>query len=158
VLATVAINIPFYLRYRELEILASLLVCYLGFFLFRRWFAVLTLAAFFYPWDVSSLLFDFPLTIVVSFVALGVLLRQFGFAFALIGGCLVTFASLLVPPPTTYVLFFTIPALLIIAWGIRKGTTRVPGLEQLGRFPLTAYVLQYYLIFALDRWQGGLNS
>ncbi len=149
-LAALAINLVYFTYYRQVEILASLLVCYGLFVVVRRhlvWFFPLALL---YPLDPSVTLFNFPLSIVVSCVAQGMILRQHGWRVATASGTMLLAAVLLVPAPSLYLLFFILPATWLVAWGIQHPARGLRVVDTLGRYPLTAYLSQYAVLFALQ--------
>ncbi len=149
VLATIAINLVYFTVYRQVEILASLLVCYVLFLLVRAKFAVAVLAVYLFPWDLSVGLFDYPLTVVASCVAQGMVLRQWGLKFALLSAAIISAGGLVVTPPTWYVLLFVIPATLLIGWGAGHAGRSVTWLAFVGRYPLSFYLAQYYILLAI---------
>ncbi|QDV27051.1 TraX family protein [Aureliella helgolandensis] len=149
--ATVVTNVLFYTLYGKLEILASLLVCYVGIVGLKLFFVPLVLAPFLFSWDASQAVFDFPLSIVAGCVAQGVILRCGGLRVAIATGIVLTVAALVVSEPSRYVLWFVLPATLLIALGIARPQWHLRGLEWIGRFPLSIYVAQYYLLVLLSR-------
>ncbi|MEZ6134976.1 MAG: heparan-alpha-glucosaminide N-acetyltransferase domain-containing protein [Pirellulaceae bacterium] len=163
VLATAAINLLFFEAYRQVEILASLFVCYSVFLVLRKFFAVLFVAAFFFQFDPSVSLFDFPLSLVATCVAQGVILQVYGWRVAAVTGALTLLGLAFVAPPSVYLLYFLLPATLLVAWaahsglanrGDQLGSGRSPPswlkwLEVTGRYPLTVYLTQYFILFAI---------
>lgn len=144
--ASAAMNILYYYVYAELEILASLLVCYIGFLALGRNFVWCFVAAYFFLQDPSRYLFDYSLSVVATCVAQGVILHRFGWRIATVTGLLILPAAWFVTAPTQYALFFILPASLLVAGGHASPKLAVPGLETLGRYPLTAYLSQYFII------------
>ncbi|MCA9133127.1 MAG: hypothetical protein KDA45_08225 [Planctomycetales bacterium] len=150
-LATLAINLVFFTIYGRLEILASLLVCYTLFLAAGRLLALAVVAVWFFQLDGSAQLFDYPLSVVLSCVAQGMVLRLHGWRVALLSGGAITLAALWVAPPSVYVLFFVLPATLAIAWAAAHPQVTVSGLERIGHYPLTVYLIQYYVLLALGQ-------
>ncbi len=144
--ASAAMNGLYYYVYEELEILASLLVCYIGFLALGRHFVWCFVAAYFFLQDPSRYLFDYSLSVVATCVAQGVILQRFGWRIASVTGLLILPAAWFVTPPTQYALFFILPASWLVGWGHASPKLAVPGLETLGRYPLTAYLIQYFII------------
>lgn len=148
--ATAIVNIAYFSIRSQVEILASLLVCYCLFLALRSFFVLLLPVAFFFVLDPSTNYFDFSLSVVVGCVAQGMVLRQFGVRAAVSTAMVLLVATMVVSPPTQYVLYFVLPATLMIAWGISQPNRSVPLLSTTGRFPLTIYVAQYYVLIALS--------
>lgn len=153
-LAVITINLAFFSIHHKLEILASLLIVYVLFMVCRNWLAFAVVAVYLAPWDPTLAWFDYPLPIVIACVAQGMMLRRFGSIAALASGLLITLAALVVPAPSVYVLFYVIPATGLIAWAAARpdlAQARQPlaWLSFLGRYPLTSYLVQYFILFAL---------
>ncbi len=160
-LAAGVVNLAFFTAHHKLEILASLLVCYVLFWLFRDWLSLAVVAVFLTPVDPLVAWFDYPLPIVVACVAQGMIVRRFGWLVGFATATCVTLGAFMVPAPSVYVLFYVIPATLLIAWAATFSSSGQPKLDwtgwqvawlrSLGRYPLTAYVTQYYIVFALSQ-------
>ncbi|WP_153557922.1 acyltransferase family protein [Roseimaritima sediminicola] len=156
-LAAVAINVAYLWLYREVEILGSLLVAYTLFLMTGRAFVVFVAAAAFYPLDPSTPWFDYPLSIVLSFVAQGMILRHGGGLAATVSGCLlasgIAWIGMGEPGDVNHLLFyFILPATAAVHWAARSSAGKVPVLDWLGRHPLSSYLVQYYVIFAVYFW------
>lgn len=171
-LAVITINLAFFSVHHKLEILASLLIAYILFICCRNWLTFAVLAVYLAPWDPTLAWFDYPLPIVIACVAQGMMLRRFGVIAALASGLLITLAAFVVPAPSVYVLFYVIPATWLIACAadhpqlpltspplkwlrlnlLGRNMLRLHWLAVLGRYPLTTYLAQYYILFALTRW------
>ncbi len=152
--ACVAVNCLFYPFYGSVEILGSLLLAYLIFMASGRYFPVFVLAIAFYPIDPFRPWLDYPLTIVLSFVAQGALLRRLGIQAAGLTGLWLAVAAIwidrLEPNGVNQMLcLFILPATLLVYLGSRFPAQRLPGLDWFGRHPLAVYVGQYYVIFLL---------
>jgi len=152
--AAVAVNLLFYPYAGTIEILGSLLLAYGVFAVSGRHFGWFVLAMLFYPVDGLRAWFDFPPSLTVSFVAQGFLLRKAGPVPAIASGVLLSLAGLwiaaLEPRGVNQLLcLFILPATLLVLVGEKKPQWQVPGLELAGRYPLTVYVLQYYVILGV---------
>lgn len=152
--ACVAVNCLFYPLYGSVEILGSLLLTYLVFLIGGPYFPFCVLAIAFYPIDPLRSWLDYPLTIVLSFVAQGALLRRFGITAAGLSGIWLAFAAVwidhLEPNGVNQRLcLFILPAALLVFVGSQFPAKRLPGFDWLGLHPLEVYVGQYYAIFAL---------
>ncbi len=157
--AAVAINALYLWVYGELEILASLLVAYTLFLLTGRYFVAFAAVVLLYSVDPSPRLFDYPLSIVVSFVAQGMILRQLGGPAALVSGCLlasgIAWVGMGNPGDVNHLLFyFILPATGLVYLAACYPDKRIAGLDWMGRHPLTAYLVQYYIVFAIYFWLG----
>jgi peptidoglycan/LPS O-acetylase OafA/YrhL len=161
-LAAVLANLVFWPYYGVIEILGSLLVAYLLFIAMRSSFVVLVLAILVYPIDPLKPWFDYPPSIVVSFVAQGLLLRRFGIGPALILGAFLAVAAFwirtLEPLGHNHLMcLFALPATLLVFAGERLGSDNrqirsnhaTVGLVWLGQHPLRVYLVQYYIILGL---------
>ncbi len=152
--AAVAINLFFYFvyhglnyhKYDKLEILASLLVCYVAHLILGRQLVWCFAAAYFFLHDPTRELFDYSVSVVVTCVAHGVILKIYGWRVASIAGLLVLPATIFVTTPTQYAIYFILPAVWLVAWGSLFPKLLVPVVETLGRYPLTTYLTQYFII------------
>jgi uncharacterized membrane protein len=155
-LASVAANVLFVPEFGKLEVLASFLACSLLFLILQRYFFVLVGSVVLFPYDPTLTLLDYPLTLAASLVAIGVVLRLHGFQWAIVAAIGVALVGLvLVPAPPLLVLLFAIPAVCIVSLASVSPEMSIGWLAWLGRYPLTVYVAQYYLIFGL-RWLTSL--
>jgi len=156
-IAMVVINAAYWPLYDKFEILASLLLA----------FTVLRAVGKAYPWFVGMVLlypvdpldqwFDYAPSLVISFVTLGMILRQRGLQAALlIAAGLTTGAFWLrwLSPgdPSQYLFYFLLPAIGLLSLGVRYPDWKWKGLTLAGRFPLTCYLTQYFIIFGLAWW------
>jgi hypothetical protein len=147
-------NALFWPHYHRIEILGSLLIAYCLFLMSGRIFPIFLLGLFLYPDDPLRPWFDFPPSIVVAFVAQGMTLRRLGLAPALVSGVVLSSGAIwiqvLEPDGVRHkLLYFLLPATLLVYFGARRPEISLPGLAWLGRRPLTAYLLQYLAIFAI---------
>lgn len=157
-LASVAANVLFVPEFGKLEVLASFLGCSLLFLVLQRYFFVLVGSVVLFPYDPTLTLLDYPLTLAASLVAIGVVLRMHGFQWAILAAIGVALVGLaLVPTPPLFVLLFAIPAVCIVSLAIVSPEISIGWLAWLGRYPLTVYVAQYYLIFGL-RWLTSMTG
>ncbi len=141
----------------KLEILASMLICFVAFGLLGRWFSVLLFAFLIFPYDSTAAFLDFAISSVATCMAAGVILsacpqRWLGLA-ASLGVGLISGIGLAwggtwewVGPPTVYVLIALPLATILVMLAERFPGPRIPVLCELGRRPLTAYVAQYWLL------------
>lgn len=149
VFACLLVNVTYVRLYSELEILASLLCAGLLFLVMRTKFAFAYLFIFLAPWDISAEIFDYPLALVIPCVALGYIVRKFGWLWGVINSLFALPLILWMEGPTQLVLYFLLPAVLLVAGAARLQKLRLYPLEFLGRYPLTIYVVQYYVIFSI---------
>ncbi|TWT95790.1 hypothetical protein Pla100_34330 [Neorhodopirellula pilleata] len=158
-LAAVLVNLVFYPMYGCVDILCSLFLVAIIARLAGRAFPIFVVVALAYPidptdgWPTAGPM-DFPLTIVLAFVALGNLYATAGRKAALIAAAALTLfyplAASATPGSVSSLLFlFVFPACLLLAVAEQFPRLGVPGLETLGRHPLKAYVIQYYVIMAV---------
>lgn len=165
--AAAVVNLAYFLcfpQYGKVEILASLLVCYLIYGMLGRWTMLLLPSCWLLPWDAAAAYFDYPVTVVMTCVASGMLLRELGSVRALVGCGVVVGGVLLstpiqavpvlVPTPTVYVLYFLPLALLMVFAAAHWPRIQWVPLTQLGAQPLRMYVGQYLVLLAAHRvWQ-----
>ncbi|MEM8732910.1 MAG: hypothetical protein AAGG44_01720, partial [Planctomycetota bacterium] len=149
----------------RLEILASILVGYAVLRLTKSGVlssrAEMTLVSLLsvcwclFPWDLSRGWFDYPLTIVISSMAVGAIMRRgpmlgLGVAVATAGVLLATRAFTgeheWITAPSVYVLIAQAFAAILVALAIEKSEVRIPGLTWMGTHPLLIYV-GHYLLF-----------
>lgn len=159
--ATAAIvNLIFYPAYGCVEILCGLLIAGGIGVACGRFFPFFVFAALLYPVDPtdgwpSGGPMDFPLSIVLSFVALGSLQARYGGNIACLAAAALTAcyfpATSLTPGSVSPLLFlFVLPATVLLWMAERHPSVSVPGLNWLGQNPLKSYAAQYYLIFAIS--------
>ena len=156
VLASFLANLLFYPHYGVLEILAGLSVAWIAHRFVGPFFVVLVAAIALYPLDPLTRVFDFPITLVLAFVAQGTVLRRFGIAAALITGLGFAAAAFwiwqLQPRGVNHLLAaFALPATGLVAGmaRVRDAPTWMRPLAVVGRYPLSIYVGQYYVITVL---------
>ncbi len=153
----VLVNAIFYPAYGCLDILCSLLIAGIVGTACGRFFPMFVLVAVLYPVDPTPAWpsggpMDFPLSLVLSFVALGSLHARYGRKTAGLASTILTAfyfpAVVLTPGSVSPLLFlFVLPATLLLCWAERYPKISIPGLEELGRNPLKSYAIQYYFIF-----------
>lgn len=160
-LGAMAVNLAYFTFYGKVEILASLLVCYVVIAWAGKWFFLAMPTFLFYQLDFTAIGFDYPISVVATCVATGALLRQFGIRPAIVASCLI--AAILafslqskseyvvVSPPTVYVLLFLPAAVTLISAGIQWPDFKMQILEFIGRYPLSIYVAQYLILLLLSR-------
>lgn len=150
----VAINIVFYPGFQQMEILVSLLSCYLIYAVAGKWMVLLVGASLLYSLDptanaLAMPIFDYPLSVVAALVALGIALNNFGARTALLACLAVVPAFWLVPAPTVYVLWFAPLALGVVSIAVQKPNLNVPIVGWVGRHPLAIYTMHYLLLLLL---------
>ncbi|MEM7478645.1 MAG: heparan-alpha-glucosaminide N-acetyltransferase domain-containing protein [Planctomycetota bacterium] len=164
--AVVAINLLYFNLFHQFEILASILIVVLAMALARSGFCIAMLAPLLFPleatWlvhkpvDTETLLFDFPVTVVACCTAGGFMLGRFGLRPAMLStlavGSLAGIDNLmhatpfLYAPPTVYVLYFLPLATVMVWWAGKTKEFDIPVMSWIGRYPITVYLLQYYLL------------
>jgi hypothetical protein len=150
--ACFAANLLFWPYYGSIEILGTLLLAYGVFVASGRFFPVWVLAMACYPIDPLRGWFDFPPSIVISFVAQGTILRRFGIGAALASGIWLAAGAIWIDAlePTGVnqkLCLFVLPATLLVELGRRWPDYRIPALAWMWQHPLGIYVGQYYVIF-----------
>ncbi len=169
VVASILANIVYWSLYQRLEILASILLAFVIYFAVRRWMPVCILLVLLARVDPSGALLDYPLLVVTSCIAAGSALRWASdckrsvavkdcgsmrfrnHALVVLAWFFLAASSAFVPRPTAYVLWFVPVAGMLIWAAASKRLVNVVPLEFLGRYPLTAYVLQYFVLWGLSR-------
>lgn len=148
--SAVATGVLYFSWYGSLDILSSLAICYLVFLLLRDRFVFLVAALVLYKFDVTRQVLDYPLTIVICLVAQGMILRRLGLGPAAFSALALTVIGIgTVGKPSLLVLLFALPATLLVGLAGQKIGLSHPWLSFLGRYPLTVYVVQYYIIFGI---------
>lgn len=160
-IAAGVVNLFYFTLYDQLEILASLLVCYLVYALTGNRFWIVLPVFLLFPQDPSAARFDFPLSVVATCVASGVLLRAYRWKVACVTTVTVAVISLacwLQPSEslwnstsTVYVLWFLPAAVGLVAIAERWPTLRLSWLEWIGLHPLSIYVTQYVVLLMLSQ-------
>ena len=158
-LAAAAVNLAYFTLYGKVEILAALLLCYLAIAGIGSWFLLGSVAFLLYPLDVTSSFFDFPMSVVATCVAVGGVQRRIGWPAAMVLSVLIATGLMFdrffsdgfrwVAAPTVYVLLMLPLAVTLTGAGQFRPHWRVPGLEWIGRYPLSIYVGQYLLLLLL---------
>jgi hypothetical protein len=144
--AAILLNAVFWPLYQRIEILGSLLIAYLLFLLSGWLFPIFVLSIFLYGDDHLAKWLDYPPTIVVSFVAQGMISRRFGLLTSSVTGAILSAVGLAIatyqPEGFNHLLcYFVLPATWLVHFGSRHSTFRIPGLD--------CYVAQYYLLFLI---------
>lgn len=160
-LAAIVVNFAYFTLYGRLEILASLLVCYLLIAACKAWFMLAALAFLLFPWDVSAAVFDYPISAVATCMAVGGIQRKWGWQIGLSMAVLISLSLLalrgwqgdfrIVSQPTVYVLIFLPLASGLLAVGTLRPAWSLRGLAWIGRYPLSVYVGQYFVLLAANR-------
>lgn len=145
--AAVLANLIYWPLNGRLEILVSLLLC-IGIYPFlKSRFVFLVIAVGFVSVDPTRFVLDYPLSACVAMVALGVIGKTYSMGVALLVSLLFPIASLLDASTTRYVLWCAPPAVGLLMLAVHKRLPAVAGLSNLGKYPLSAYVLQYYVLW-----------
>jgi len=145
VLAALLVNALFFPAYQVFEILvtfSAVLALYLG---LGRHLMLLAPLVLIERWDPSGALFDYPLLLVASQVALGMLLRQRRAPLFMA----LYLATALIPGGETQRIAFTSLAALAVWFALRHPKLRLAGFEWLGLHPLKVYVAQFLVIFGI---------
>jgi uncharacterized membrane protein len=136
------VNLFFYTLTGKLEILASFILVFALYFALRERLVWLIPLVFFVSVDPTMNFLDYPLSLVASQVALGMGLRSgMGPWLALV----FLAAAFVIPSPYSYAAIFTAVAAGLVVLAQKFKDVSVPGLSQIGRKPLTYYVIQYAL-------------
>ena len=159
--ACILVNVVFQPFYGKIEILGCLLIAYLLFQALGRYYYPFVLAILFYTIVPDGQWFDFPVTLTVSFVAIGVILRQFGIGPAAACAAAISCGAFAIrefqPSGVNHLLcYFVLPATLLVYAGTKRPNWSVPGLDLIGRYPLTCYVVQYYMVFGIAHFGGSI--
>ncbi len=158
-IAALATNLLYFSVYGVFDILLDLVVCTLIYWLLGNRFMLLCVVILAYRIDPSIGVFDYPLSIVLSLVAVGVVLRLSDITAAVVIGIAVTIGGLLlISPPSMLVVLFTVPATALVAMASQSKGINVPPLAWLGRHSLAAYVVQYYVLFGIAALADTLPS
>jgi uncharacterized membrane protein len=136
------VNVFFYALLGKFDILASLALSYLAYFALRDRIVLLLPAFVLFSLDPTLQLLDYPLSLVLSQVALGAAIRK-GLGPLLLFAFLL--APLFVPAPYSYVALFTIAAGFLVLLAQKYRDIKVPLASQIGKKPLLYYVAQYIL-------------
>ncbi|MEM4366895.1 MAG: hypothetical protein QW035_02070 [Candidatus Anstonellales archaeon] len=131
---------------RKVEILASFLAVYALCILFGEALALLLPAVFLYPLDPTSYFFDYPLPLVFSQAALGMLIRKGSSPWV---SLVFLPAALLLPAPYNYTSLCT-PIAAFATKQLEKSSVKAPIISLMGRYPLSSYAIQYSLIVLIS--------
>ncbi|RMF42324.1 MAG: DUF1624 domain-containing protein [Planctomycetota bacterium] len=162
VLAALCVDIIYFPFEGQFEILVSLALTWLLWAALRSDMVWCVAAFLFFRLDPTAggwgwAVLDYPLSLVVPCVALGMLHRHAGWRVAvavagtmagvIVGSHVLGWA--LVPPPSSYVLVAAPAAVLLLEGATRVPRWHLPPLEWIGRRPLTVYVVQYWVLLAV---------
>lgn len=169
--AMLVVNLLYYPTSGKLEILASLLISYLLAILAGTHFKWACLAFLVFPFDMTARVLDFPLSVVATCFATGVLLASYrleqssryslGISAGIAAGLLLLSGfqggHVLVTTPSVYVLLFLPFAVALTYAGLVWRNWRLPFdgfplLNWVGRYPLIVYTLQYVVLLGLHRF------
>ncbi|MEM6979252.1 MAG: TraX family protein [Planctomycetota bacterium] len=157
VAASVAVNLLYFPKHDEFEILASLLIASIIGTASRSAAPAMLGLIFLYQTDPLVRWFDYQLSIVLPIVAIGATLRRYGVAASWVAASFllaITISGKWIYPSDThrFLVWASLPALLMIVmarrWpAIQPAKVGWLGLDRIGRFPLSIYVAHYYLIY-----------
>ncbi len=148
--AAVVANLMTYAQLGKLEILASFYIVYGLYLLLGQRLQWLLIALPFFQFDPSIPYFDYSLLLVASLVACGIVLGRSGLQVALpVSLAMVAVSLPLIPAPSGYVVWFLPLAVLMVSGANQWRELQHPWLAKLGRFPLTAYLIQYAAIMLI---------
>ncbi|QDV64790.1 Acyltransferase family protein [Crateriforma conspicua] len=158
--AAVAVNLVYWPLNHQLEILASLLLAAVVGTAMGRTAPLMLASILFYRLDPVSRWFDYQPTLVFALVGQGAMLRRFGIGPAIASGLAllgITISGHWIRPTDThrFVVWFSLPATILVGLGRRFPDFRVIGLDWLGRHPLSIYVAHFYVIAAIAWALGG---
>ena len=161
-LAAAVLNYAYYQIYGQLEILCSLLVCYFLMYGLRSFFAISLLGFLLFqvesqqlvsPENGSRLLFDYPVSVVVSCAAVGFVVGRWDSKLAVLPAFAIPIVArqswgdgMIVTLPSIYVLYFLVPAVVLLEASRCFPKCQMPFLAWIGRYPLRIYVAQYLII------------
>ncbi|MCA9191383.1 MAG: DUF1624 domain-containing protein [Planctomycetales bacterium] len=172
ILAALVINVGYFSRYHQLEILSSLLICATLYWLLfycgvQNWFALTALAPVFYWIDPTSVwhqrppydfaLFDYPLTVVMGFVAVGCILKQVGTRTALSVTIFYLLGIWWIGGHTGLVFAWGPVVVLCIDWGKKNPSQEIRSISWIGKHPLSIYVIQYFVLWCIQ-WFVNRNT
>lgn len=140
--------------YGTFDVLASLLIASLVARVSSHIFPFLFASSFFYLNDPSVVIFDYPLSVTLSCVAQGAVLRRYGIRTAILTGAILLAATLFVTQPTVFVLWWLLPATAIVYAAEKNSERGWAWLAWIGRKPLSIYVAHYLLLIMFDQWQS----
>jgi uncharacterized membrane protein len=136
------VNIFFYMLLGKLDILISLALSYLAYFALKDKIVLLVPAFVLFSLDPTTQLLDYPLSLVLSQVALGAAIRK-GLSPLLLFAFLL--APLFVPAPYSYTALFTVAAGCLVLLAQKFKDIKMPVASQIGKRPLLYYMVQYVL-------------
>jgi hypothetical protein len=136
------VNVFFFLALGKFEILASLALCYLAYFALRDKIVFLLPAFVLFSVDPTRTFLDYPLSLVLSQVALGAVIRKGLNPFLLLAFLA---APLFVPTPYVYPALFSVLAGALVLAAQKFRDIKVPILSQIGKRPLLYYMAQFVL-------------
>lgn len=137
------------------DILATFLLVYALFLAVRRHFVWLLPFGLLSLWDPTARWLEYPLLMVASQVACGMLLhRPRGLWWAMVPAV----SPLVMPPLVAVPLLVTVPAAWLVALALRRPDWRFAPLEAIGQHPLVWYVAHLYVVVAIAFASGRLGG
>ncbi|MCS5637910.1 MAG: TraX family protein [Myxococcota bacterium] len=149
--AALVSNALFYPAYHSLDILVTFLGVLLIFAALGNRLMVLVPLVVLLPWDPTRSILDYPLFMVLGQAAFGMALhhRQGAWWGAWAGAAVLGAAALLLDGPHRLEVVLTGLAALALLAARRWPGQALPGLDFIGRHPLSIYALQFPVIFGL---------
>lgn len=136
------VNIFFYMLLGKLDILISLALSYLAYFALKDKIVLLIPAFVLFSIDPTRQLLDYPLSLVLSQVALGAAMRK---GLSPLLPLVMLLAPLFVPAPYSYAALFTAVAGFLVLLAQKFKDIKIPIASQIGKKPLLYYMAQYIL-------------
>lgn len=146
-LAAVGVNLFFFPYTGEFEVLASFACAMAIYLVIGDGMIYLLPLLLLHSMDFTVGLLNYPLTILLPQVSLGMLIRK---GSVIIPALFFLFGTVLIPPSLGWTCLFTIPAALILA-AVAGNRFRfsAPFLQAVGKRPIESYLLQFVLIIAV---------
>ncbi|RME79899.1 MAG: hypothetical protein D6769_01075 [Methanobacteriota archaeon] len=143
----ILVNLFYYSLIGRFEILGSFVLMVVAYFFLGNIIKWLLPLALLTPWDPTIAFLDYPITLVASQAALGMLMRE-GKDWRLSLFFIIPF--LLMRPPWSYSFLFMPLATYMLAWAVKNKGYGNSFVEILGRYPLMSYVMQFIAAVALS--------
>jgi hypothetical protein len=156
-MAATAVNLLYFPIFGTFDILVTLAICQLVYWAAKEKFVFAWFAVFFFPVDPTIGILDYPLSLILSLTAQGMIICQRGLKIGVVSGGLLTMAIwLFADKPSLLIFPFVLPATLLVGMAAKSIGLSFPALAKLGQYPLTIYVVQYYLLFAVAALMGAI--
>ena len=148
-LVSLAVNAITYPIFKRIEILGSLIPCYLIHRIAPKGSWIMVAGILFYQVDPTKGILDYPLSLVATCVGVGMVYRRFGGWGGLAGVALAICGLDWVKAPDAHSIIAILPATGLLWLANRLPDVRQKALEFLGKWPLAIYLIQYYFIVAV---------